>query len=54
MSHRLVLSTNYAIAYAVKSCDVDVIAAYPITPQTTVVEKLSEFVANGEIGRAHV
>ncbi|MEM4468381.1 MAG: transketolase C-terminal domain-containing protein [Candidatus Nezhaarchaeales archaeon] len=54
MSHRLVLSTNYAIAYAVKSCDVDVIAAYPITPQTTVVEKLSEFVANGELDAEYV
>lgn len=54
MSHRLVLSTNYAIAYAVKSCDVDVIAAYPITPQTTVVEKLSEFIANGELDAEYV
>jgi len=33
------LSTNYAVAYAVKDLDVDVVAAYPITPQTTVVEK---------------
>ena len=49
MAQRLALSTNYAIAYAVKSCDVDVIAAYPITPQTSVVEKLSEFVADGEL-----
>jgi len=31
------LSGNYAIAYAVKMADVDVIAAYPITPQTTSV-----------------
>jgi pyruvate ferredoxin oxidoreductase alpha subunit len=43
------LSTNYAVAYAVKDLDVDVVAAYPITPQTTVVEKISEFVANGEL-----
>ena len=43
------LSTNYAVAHAVKDLDVDVIAAYPITPQTTVVEKISEFVANGEL-----
>ncbi|MHC1601306.1 MAG: transketolase C-terminal domain-containing protein [Candidatus Nezhaarchaeales archaeon] len=49
MAHRLALSTNYAVAYAVKNCDVDVIAAYPITPQTSVVEKLSEFVADGEL-----
>jgi len=46
---RLPLSTNYAVAYAVKDLDVDVVAAYPITPQTTVVEKISEFIANGEL-----
>ncbi|MGC9071835.1 MAG: ferredoxin oxidoreductase [Acidilobus sp.] len=43
------LSTNYAVAHAAKDLDVDVVAAYPITPQTTVVEKISEFVANGEL-----
>jgi len=46
---RLPLNANYAVAYAVKDCDVDVVAAYPITPQTTVVEKISEFIANGEL-----
>jgi len=37
-----------AVAEAVKQCEVDVVAAYPITPQTIIVEKLAEFVANGE------
>ena len=37
-----------AVAEAVKQCDVDVVAAYPITPQTVIVEKLAEFFANGE------
>ncbi len=46
---RLPLSSNYAVAYAVKDLDVDVVAAYPITPQTTVVEKIAEFIANGEL-----
>jgi len=45
----LVLSGNLAIAYAVKQLDVDVVAAYPITPQTTMVEKISEYVAKGEL-----
>jgi len=40
---RLPLSTNFAIAQAVKDSDVDVVSAYPITPQTTVVERISEF-----------
>ncbi len=48
-AQRMALSTNYAVAYAVKMVDVDVIAAYPITPQTHVVEKLAEFIANGEL-----
>ncbi|RLF17367.1 MAG: pyruvate ferredoxin oxidoreductase [Thermoprotei archaeon] len=43
------LTGDEAVAYAVKQCDVDVIAAYPITPQTVIVETLGEFVANGEL-----
>ncbi len=43
------LSTNSAIAYATKDLDVDVVSAYPITPQTTVVEKIADFIANGEL-----
>ncbi|MCX8188992.1 MAG: ferredoxin oxidoreductase [Nitrososphaeria archaeon] len=45
----ILLSGNTALSYAVKQLDVDVISAYPITPQTTMVEKLSEYVANGEL-----
>jgi len=40
---------SIAIADAVAQCKVDVIAAYPITPQTHIVEHLSELVANGEL-----
>src|SRR5512136_3365533 len=43
------MSGDEAIAYAVKQTDVDVVAAYPITPQTIIVEKYSEYVANGEV-----
>jgi len=38
-----------AVAWAVKQSLVDVVAAYPITPQTIIVERFSEFVANGEV-----
>jgi pyruvate/2-oxoacid:ferredoxin oxidoreductase alpha subunit len=38
-----------AIAQAVKCCKPDVIAAYPITPQTHIIEALSDMVARGEI-----
>src|SRR4030066_199228 len=45
----LALSGDEAVAYAVKQSNVDVVAAYPITPQTIIVEKYSEYVANGEV-----
>ncbi|MDR0467793.1 MAG: hypothetical protein LBG67_02990 [Campylobacteraceae bacterium] len=43
------LSGNEAVAYGVKLCRPHVIAAYPITPQTTVVERLSEMVESGAL-----
>jgi len=49
MSKKTILSGNHAAAYAVKLSRPDVISAYPITPQTSVIEKLSEFVENGEL-----
>ena len=45
----IIMKGNVAAAYAAKSARVQVIGAYPITPQTTVVEKLSEFVDNGDM-----
>jgi pyruvate ferredoxin oxidoreductase alpha subunit len=44
-----VLSGDHAVAYAVKLCRVDVIPTYPITPQTLIIEKISDFVHDGEI-----
>lgn len=49
MSTTEFLSGNEAVAQAVRLCRPRVIAAYPITPQTTVVERLSEIVENGEL-----
>ena len=46
---RTALNGDEAAALAAKQCDVDVVAAYPITPQTIIVEKFSEYVANGEV-----
>ncbi len=40
---------SIAIAEAVAQCKVDVISAYPITPQTHIVEHLAELVNNGEL-----
>ncbi|MEM0468085.1 MAG: transketolase C-terminal domain-containing protein [Pyrobaculum sp.] len=46
---RIALTGNHAVALAVKMARAEVIAAYPITPQTPVVEKLAEYVNNGEL-----
>ncbi len=46
---RAFLSGNEAFAYGVRLARPDVISAYPITPQTVVVEKLSEFVEDGSL-----
>ncbi len=43
------ISANDAVAYGVRLCRPEVIAAYPITPQTTVVEKLAEFIEKKEM-----
>src|SRR5512135_887151 len=50
----LALNGDEAVALAVKQSDVDVVAAYPITPQTIIVEKYSEYVANGEVPTEYV
>ncbi len=46
---RIVLGGNDAIAYAVKQSFVDVVSAYPITPQTSIIEKIASFIASGEM-----
>ncbi|HEX30373.1 TPA: pyruvate ferredoxin oxidoreductase [Candidatus Poribacteria bacterium] len=46
---RMVLTGNHTAAYAAKLARVEVVAAYPITPQTQIVEKLSEIIARGEL-----
>jgi pyruvate ferredoxin oxidoreductase alpha subunit len=43
------MEVSIAAAEAVKQARVEVISAYPITPQTHIVEHLSEIVANGEL-----
>lgn len=41
------ITGNEAVAYAIKQINPDVMAAYPITPQTALVQKFSEYVADG-------
>ena len=49
MSKRVGMEASFAIAEAAKLARIEVAAAYPITPQTHIVERLSELVADGEV-----
>ena len=49
-----ILDGNHAAAQGAKLSRVQVIAAYPITPQSPVTETLSEFVERGELGAQYI
>lgn len=53
-SKRVGIEASLAISEAVKLANVDVIAAYPITPQTHVVESLAEMVAQGHLDAEYI
>ena len=46
---RIAVTGDDAVAEAAKSVNPDVVAAYPITPQTIIVERFADFVADGEV-----
>ena len=48
------LEGSLAVAEAAKLANADVVAAYPITPQTHIVERLAEMVANGELDADYI
>jgi len=50
----IIMSGNYASAWGAKCARAQVISAYPITPQTTVVEKLADFVDNKELDARYI
>ena len=47
MAKRVGIEVSAAIGEVVKLANVDVVAAYPITPQTHIVEHIAELVADG-------
>jgi len=49
MSERLALTGNDAVAYALRQINPDVVAAYPITPQTELMHRFAQYVADGEV-----
>ncbi len=54
MAKRTGIEVSIAVSEAVKLANTDVIAAYPITPQTHIVEHLAELVAQGELNAEYI
>ncbi len=54
MSRMVGIEVSHAAAEAVALANVDVIAAYPITPQTHIVEHLAEMTNDGELDAAYI
>jgi len=54
MTQMVIDTANHIAGYAAKAARVKVVAAYPITPQTTVVEKIADFVENGEMDAEYI
>ncbi len=48
-TRRLGLTGNEAVALAWRQINPDVVAAYPITPSTQIVERFSQYVADGAV-----
>ncbi len=51
---KVVMECSQAMAHAVKQCNPGVIAAYPITPQTHIVETLAEYVNKGLLNSKYI
>ena len=54
MAHYKMLDGNTACVEAMKMSRVKVISAYPITPQSTIAEKLSDLVAKEELDASYI
>ncbi|MCD6445424.1 pyruvate ferredoxin oxidoreductase [Candidatus Bathyarchaeota archaeon] len=54
MVQTVIDTANHIAAYAAKAARVQVVAAYPITPQTSIVERIAELVENGELSAEYI
>ncbi len=54
MAQRVGMEVSVAIGEIVKLANTDVVSAYPITPQTHIVEHLAELVADGELDAEYI
>jgi 2-oxoisovalerate ferredoxin oxidoreductase alpha subunit len=53
-SEKKMLTGNYAAAYGARLSRVRVVPVYPITPQTTIIEKLIEFIFKKEMAAEYI
>ena len=51
---RAILEGSKAVAEAIRLCRPNLVCAYPITPQTHIVEELSQMVADGRLEAGYV
>ncbi|MFH0888017.1 MAG: pyruvate ferredoxin oxidoreductase [Planctomycetota bacterium] len=54
MPRIVAMTGNNAIAEGMRQINPDVVAAYPITPQTEAVEEFADFVANGRVKTQYI
>ena len=54
MPQTVIDTANHLAAYAAKAARVQVIAGYPITPQTSIVERVAELVESGELNAEYI
>jgi pyruvate ferredoxin oxidoreductase alpha subunit len=54
MAQRVGMEVSVAVGEVVKLANADVVAAYPITPQTHIVEHIAELVADGELDAEYI
>ncbi len=49
MNKKIAMNGGEAISYALKQINPEVVAIYPITPQTPIIERYAKYVADGEV-----
>jgi len=54
VAQMIIDTANHIAGYAARAARVKVVAAYPITPQTTVVEKIADFVENKQMDAEYI
>jgi 2-oxoisovalerate ferredoxin oxidoreductase alpha subunit len=53
-SQKMMLTGNYAAAYGAKLARAEAVPVYPITPQTTIMEKIIELIRDGELDAEYI